>query len=162
MVRTTGAFSWNVGKLFSELKLVSDNLLFSCYSRSVPRLLPPPPINIVLFLFLLSLILLLVHGKKLPCSCDLLFLHLLLHHLFFLLLLHILVHWKDTTPLADVYNSAAVLWKFTLVFWSRPSAAYSHPPPPPLERSDCLGPQVQPFFLHLITTMFHCCIKTAL
>ena len=25
---TTGAFSWNVGKLFSELKLVTDNLLF--------------------------------------------------------------------------------------------------------------------------------------
>ena len=24
----TGAFSWNVGKLFSELKLVTDNLLF--------------------------------------------------------------------------------------------------------------------------------------
>ena len=26
--QTTGAFSWNVGKLFSELKLVKDNLLF--------------------------------------------------------------------------------------------------------------------------------------
>ena len=25
---TTGAFSWNIGKLFSELKLVTDNLLF--------------------------------------------------------------------------------------------------------------------------------------
>ena len=25
---TTGAFSWNIGKLFSELKLVIDNLLF--------------------------------------------------------------------------------------------------------------------------------------
>ena len=23
---TTGAFSWNIGKLFSELKLVTDNL----------------------------------------------------------------------------------------------------------------------------------------
>ena len=28
-VMTTGAFSPNVGKLFSELKLVTDNLLFS-------------------------------------------------------------------------------------------------------------------------------------
>ena len=27
---TTGAFSQNVGKLFSELKLVTDNLLFIC------------------------------------------------------------------------------------------------------------------------------------
>ena len=26
---TTGAFSQNVGKLFSELKLVTDNLLFN-------------------------------------------------------------------------------------------------------------------------------------
>ena len=26
---TTGAFSRNIGKLFSELKLVSDNLLFN-------------------------------------------------------------------------------------------------------------------------------------
>ena len=28
MLMTTGAFSRNVGKLFSELKLVTDNLLF--------------------------------------------------------------------------------------------------------------------------------------
>ena len=151
-------------KLFSELNLVPDNLLFSC-DLVVFLVFFLLLLLIVLLLFLLSLLLLLVYQKQLTCSCDLLLflhLHLLLHHLFFFLLLYILVHWKDITALADVYNSAALLWKFTLEFWSRSSAACSHPPPPPLERNDCLGQQVQPFFLHLITTMFHCCLKTAL
>ena len=34
--QTTGAFSWNVGKLFSKLKLVTDNLLF-IYVHNVER-----------------------------------------------------------------------------------------------------------------------------
>ena len=120
---TTGAFSQNVGKLVSKLKLVPDNFLFSCglvvlfllfFILQIVLLL-----HLHLLLFLLLFLLLLVHWKEtialgmsttlLHCCRTLIFhcsfdpILLLFVLVLLLLLLLLLVHWKETIALAHEY-----------------------------------------------------------